>query len=138
MRRGEAAEGDEMWSLVQNKGPPRWLWPALDHLSGVVLAYAFGSRAEEVFVAVQKLLKPFYWSAELPPDTAHRCPIPKWSTRETHIVLRSGTTGLGHWVQEERNLYADYQRWVGEPPARILRVWLIALGMFQPGEGQGE
>jgi hypothetical protein len=25
-----------------------------------------------------------------------------------------------------------------EPPARILRVWLIALSMFQHGEGQGE
>jgi hypothetical protein len=80
----------------------------------------------------------YYWSAELPPDTAYRCPIPKWSTRETHVVLHSGTTGLGQWVQEERNLYADYKRWVGEPPARILRVWLISLSMFQHGEGQGE
>ena len=53
-------------------------------------------------------------------------------------MLRSGATDLGQWLQEERNLYADYQRWVGEPPARILRVWLIALSMFQHGEGQGE
>jgi insertion element IS1 protein InsB len=34
------------------------LWPAIDHLTGVVLAYVFGSRADEVFVEVQKLLKP--------------------------------------------------------------------------------
>ena len=80
----------------------------------------------------------YYWSAELPPGTAYRCPIPKWSTRETHVVLHSGTAGLGQWLQEERNLYADYQRWVGKPPARILRIWLIALSMFQHGEGQGE
>jgi hypothetical protein len=52
-------------------------------------------------------------------------------------VLRSGSEGLGQWVQEERNLYADYKRWVGKLPARILRVWLIALGMFQHGERQG-
>ena len=80
----------------------------------------------------------YYWSAELPPDTAFRCPIPKRQGRETHAVLRSGTAGLGQWVQEGRNLCTDYQRWVGEPPARILRVWLIALSTFQHGEGQGE
>ena len=80
----------------------------------------------------------YYWSTELPPETTFRCPIPKWQGRETHVVLRSGTAGLGQWMQEERDLYADYRRWVGEPPARILRVWLIALSMFQHGEGQGE
>lgn len=54
------------------------------------------------------------------------------------MVLHSSSEGLGQWVQEERNLYADYKRWVGAPPARILRVWLIALSMFQHGEGQSE
>lgn len=37
----------------------------------------------------------YYWSAELPPDTAFRCPIPKWQGRETHVVLRSGTVDSG-------------------------------------------
>jgi hypothetical protein len=41
-------------------------------------------------------------------------------------------------VAEERNLYADYTRWVGEPPARIVRVWLIALSLFRRQEGQCE
>jgi insertion element IS1 protein InsB len=59
IRRVEAAEVDEMWSFVQNKGQQRWLWHAIDHLTGVVLAYTFGSRADEVFVKLQKLLKPF-------------------------------------------------------------------------------
>ena len=59
VRRVEAAEVDEMWSFVQRKAPQRWLWHAIDHLSGVVLAYAFGSRADKVFVELQKLLKPF-------------------------------------------------------------------------------
>ena len=59
MRRVEAAEVDEMWSFVGSKAHQRWLWHAIDHLSGVVLAYAFGSRADQGFVQLQKFLKPF-------------------------------------------------------------------------------
>jgi hypothetical protein len=80
----------------------------------------------------------YFWSAELPPETGFRCPIPTWQGRETHVVVRSGQAGLGQWLPEERNLYADYKRWVGEPPARIVRVWLIALSLFRRQEGQCE
>ena len=59
IRRVEAAEVDERWSFVQSKAQPRWLWHAIDHLTGVVLAYGFGSRADKVFVELQKLLQPF-------------------------------------------------------------------------------
>ena len=48
-----------MWSFVQSKAHQRWLWHAIDHLSGVVLASAFGSRADTVFVELKKLLTPF-------------------------------------------------------------------------------
>lgn len=54
----EAAEADEMWSFVQTKGHQRWLWHALEHLTGVVLADTFGSRADEVFVGLHKGLTP--------------------------------------------------------------------------------
>jgi insertion element IS1 protein InsB len=33
------AEADEMWSFVQRKKNQRWLWHAIDHCSGKVLAY---------------------------------------------------------------------------------------------------
>jgi insertion element IS1 protein InsB len=56
VRRVEATEVDERWSVVQSQAPQRWLWHAIDHLRGVVLAYVFGSRAERVFV---ESLKPF-------------------------------------------------------------------------------
>jgi insertion element IS1 protein InsB len=59
VRRVEAAEVDEMWSFVKSKVHQRWLWHAIDHLTGVVLAYVFGSRTGEVFVELQKLLTPF-------------------------------------------------------------------------------
>ncbi len=58
VRRVEAAEVDEMGSLVGSKAHQRWLWPAIDHLTGVVLAYALGSRADTVFVKLQTVLTP--------------------------------------------------------------------------------
>ena len=42
----EEAEVDEMWSFVGKKREPRWLWRAIDHRSGHVLAYVFGRRNE--------------------------------------------------------------------------------------------
>ena len=59
VRRVEVAAVDEMWSVVGSKAHQRWLWHAIDHLPGVVLAYALGSRADKVFVKLHNLLKPF-------------------------------------------------------------------------------
>lgn len=53
------AEVDEMWSFVGSKDHQRWLWQAIDHLSGAVLAYVVGTRADEVFLQLQTLLQPF-------------------------------------------------------------------------------
>ena len=36
---GSALELDEMWSYVHSKANPRWLWHAIDHHTGQVLAY---------------------------------------------------------------------------------------------------
>ena len=59
VRRVEAAEVDERWRFVGRKTHQRWLWHAIDHLRGVVLAYACGRRADKVCAQLQKLLKPF-------------------------------------------------------------------------------
>ena len=81
----------------------------------------------------------YYWSAKLPPGTIYRCPLPTWASRETHWVLRSGPAGLGQWHEEERPLLEDYRAAVGgEPPARIVRVWLIAVSVFQRRRGRCE
>ena len=83
-RAGEAeAEMDEMWSFVGHKGNPRWLWHAIDHHTGKVLAYVFGRRKDDVFLQLKALLEPFgltryytdYWGAytrHLDPD--EHCP----------------------------------------------------------------
>ena len=58
-RRGLTSELDEMWSYVGKKAEPRWLWHAIDHQSGTVLAYVFGRRKDEVFLQLKELLDPF-------------------------------------------------------------------------------
>ena len=58
-RRGLTSELDEMWSYVHDKGNPRWLWHAIDHHSGKVLAYVFGRRKDAVFLQLKALLEPF-------------------------------------------------------------------------------
>jgi IS1 family transposase len=56
-RAGEA-EMDEMWSFVGSKKDQRWLWHAIDHATGAVLAYVFGRRKDEVFLQLKALLEP--------------------------------------------------------------------------------
>ena len=58
-RRGLTSELDEMWSYVRSKANPRWLWHAIDHQTGKVLAYVFGRRKDAVFLKLQELLAPF-------------------------------------------------------------------------------
>jgi insertion element IS1 protein InsB len=71
IRLAEEAEVDEMWSFVGKKREPRWLWHAIDHRSGHVLAYVLGRRKDEVFLKLKALLELFgitryytdYWGA---------------------------------------------------------------------------
>ncbi len=57
--RGLSAALAAMWSYVARKSNPRWLWHAIDHHTGKVLAYVFGRRKDDVFLGLQKLLEPF-------------------------------------------------------------------------------
>jgi insertion element IS1 protein InsB len=59
LTRVEAAEVDEMWSFVGKKKAPRWLWHALDHRTGEILAYVFGRREDQAFLELKALLVPF-------------------------------------------------------------------------------
>jgi insertion element IS1 protein InsB len=71
IRLADEAEVDEQWSFVGKKHEQRWLWHAIDHRSGKVLAYVFGRRKDEVFLKLKALLEPFgitryytdYWGA---------------------------------------------------------------------------
>ncbi len=52
----EESQLDEMWSYVGKKTNQRWLWHAIDRITGQVLAYTFGQRKDEVFLQLKKLL----------------------------------------------------------------------------------
>lgn len=69
------------------------MWHAIDHLTGVVLAYGFGSRADEVFVELQKLLKPF-GLVHFYTDAAR--------VYERHLPAPAHTVGKVHTQQIER------------------------------------
>src|SRR5262249_34963211 len=90
---------------VGSKANPRWLWHAIDHHSGHVLAYVFGRRQDTVFHQLQELLEPFGitrydtdgWGAyERHIDTdKHR--VGKENTQKIeskHINLRTRSKGL--------------------------------------------
>lgn len=53
------AEMDEMWSFVGNKKQQRWLWHAIDHATGAVLAYVLAPHQDNALVALMNLLIPF-------------------------------------------------------------------------------
>ena len=55
----DEAEMDEMWSFVNDKSQQYWLWWAIDHNTGVPLAYCFGTREHKNLDELQKLLTPF-------------------------------------------------------------------------------
>jgi insertion element IS1 protein InsB len=94
------AEVDEMWSFVGNKKVPRWLWHAIDHCTGAVLAYVFGRRKDEVFLELKRLLEPFgitryytdYWGAyERHLAPGGHCPGKRntQTIERTHLTLRT-------------------------------------------------
>ena len=91
---------DEMWSYVGNKNNPRWLWHAIDHSSGKVLAYVFERRKDEVFLKLKHLLVPlgisrFYtdgWGAYERHLEANKHEVGKQNTQKIeskHINLRT-------------------------------------------------
>ena len=50
---------DEMWSFVQSKRQQRWLWHAIDHDTGEVLAYVLAPHEDAALSALMQLLAPF-------------------------------------------------------------------------------
>ena len=55
----QKVEVDEMESYVGKKLYQRWLWHAIDHQTGTILAFVLGRRQDRIFLKLKKLLKPF-------------------------------------------------------------------------------
>jgi insertion element IS1 protein InsB len=91
-RRGLSSELDEMWSYVGKKANQRWLWHAIDHHTGKVLAYVFGWRKDEVFLHLKALLEPFGIT---------RYYTDGWGTYERHVDAEQHTVGKAHMQRIE-------------------------------------
>jgi insertion element IS1 protein InsB len=96
----ESAEMDEMWSFVGKKECQRWLWHAIDHLTGIVLAYICGTREDEVFLQLQEYLRPFgisrfytdnagVYSRHLDPDSHEVGKQHTQKIERKHLTLRT-------------------------------------------------
>lgn len=73
------------------------------------------------------------WSSSLPPGVTFPCPVPAWSARETHRVLRSGLEACGQWLEEDCAVATELAASLPSPPTRIVAVWLICVATFQHG-----
>jgi IS1 family transposase len=100
IRKVQAAELDELWSFVSNKKHPRWLWEALDHQTGRIVAYTFGRRADRALLKLKALLEPlgirrFYtdgWGAYRRHLNPQRHVVGKRRTQQLerkHLTLRT-------------------------------------------------
>ena len=100
LQRVDAAAGDERWSFVGKKKEPRWLWHALDHHTGQVLAYVGGRRKDAVFLQLKALLAPFgitryytdSWGAyerHLPPEVHSPGKCNTQQIERKHLTLRT-------------------------------------------------
>ena len=98
--RVDEAEVDEMWSFVGRKQEQRWLWHAIEHRTGAVLAYVFGRRQDEVFLRLKALLEPFritrfhtdYWGAygrHLDPEAYYPGKRNTQDIERKHLTLRT-------------------------------------------------
>ena len=95
-----------MWSFVGSKKRPRWLWEALDHQTGRVVAYVFGRREDRALLRLKALLAPlgirrFYtdgWGAYRRHLNPKRHVVGKRRTQQLerkHLTFRTRIKRLG-------------------------------------------
>lgn len=96
---GTESEIDEMWSYVGKKSNPRWLWHAIDHRSGKVLAYIFGRRKDEIFLQLKALLEPFAITRFYTDD---------WGAYERHLKASKHEVGKQNTQKiENKHAYSE-------------------------------
>jgi hypothetical protein len=65
----------------------------------------------------------YVWDNRLPPGTVLDN---AYTDRSKMIVLQSGATRVGEWVEESRDVYADYQRAFGREPPRLAGIAVMS------------
>jgi insertion element IS1 protein InsB len=126
IRKVRAAELDEMWSFVGSKQQPRWLWEALDHQTGRILAYVFGRREDRALLQLKALLKPF---------GIRRYYTDGWGAYHRHLVPEQHVVGKRRTQQLERKhltLRTRIKRLVRKTIcfSRSVHMYDIVIGLF--------
>ena len=90
----DAVEMDEMWSYVGCKQNQRWLWQAMDHDTGTILAYTFGRRTHETFQRLYHQLRPFGVQYYYTDDWGSYA---RYLPAEQHTISKRYTQRLERW-----------------------------------------
>lgn len=126
IQRVDEAELDEMWSYVGHKSNQRWLWHAIDHASGKVLAYRLGDHKDQVFVALKALLAPFGVTRFYTDD---------WGAYERHLPAEKHVVGKQNTQKIERKhltLRTRIKRLVRKTIcfSKVVKMHDIVIGLF--------
>jgi len=89
-----------MWSFVGAKATARWLWHAVDHHTGRVLAYVVGTRKDATFLKLRALLtrlgitryytdKAGVYQRHLPPEQHTVGKLTMQKIERKHLTLRT-------------------------------------------------
>jgi insertion element IS1 protein InsB len=84
---------DEMWSFVRSKQQERWLWHAIDHHTGQLLAYVLAPHQDAAFKQLKSLLTPF--------GITHFY-TDGWGAYERHLEPEQHTVGKANTQKIER------------------------------------
>lgn len=77
---------------------------------------------EESIIPLRTRSLHYVWSAREPAGAIYPSP---YSRQVGMLVMRSGETQAGQWLNEERDLIADYQRYFGRSPQRISAIGIV-------------
>jgi Protein of unknown function (DUF3047) len=79
----------------------------------------------------------WFWSTTLvPEDDAFVCPTRADVEHAAHVPVRRGSAHPGRWRRERRDVWADHERFIGPPPARLAAMRLVAVSHFGHGTGR--
>jgi len=126
VRHVEAAEADEMWSFVHSKKQERWLWHAIDHKRGQVLAYVLADHKAQAFVELKAELVPFGIQTF---DTDGWGAYARLLDNDEHQVGKSNTQKI---ARQHLTLPTRIKRLARQTICFSKSVWLhdIVLGLF--------
>ncbi len=115
-----------MWSFVGSKQQQRWLWHAIDHHTGEVLAYVLSSHQDSAFLQLKALLEPFGIMQFYSDD---------WGAYKRHIDPTFHTVGKRNTGQIERKhltLRTRIKRLARKTICFSKSIWLhdVVIGLF--------